>query len=79
MSTPETNAAARPQAADNAAATLRLPDFWPDTPGSWFIFIESKFRVKNITDEASKFDLVVGCLPRESIRQVIDVLEWLDP
>jgi hypothetical protein len=35
--------------------------------------------VKNITDEASKFDLVVGCLPRESIRQVIDVLERPDP
>jgi hypothetical protein len=62
-------------AADNAVALLRLPDFWPETPSSWFVFVESKFRVKNITSEHSKFDLVVGCLPRDSIRQVLDILE----
>jgi hypothetical protein len=38
------------QAAEHAAgAALRLPEFWPETPASWFIFAESKFRLKNIT------------------------------
>jgi hypothetical protein len=40
------------QAAKHAAgAALRLPEFWPETPASWFIFAESKFRLKNITSE----------------------------
>jgi hypothetical protein len=54
---------------------LRLPDFWPDTPQAWFIFVESKFRVRDISSEAETFDLVVGSLPKESLRQVIDVMK----
>jgi hypothetical protein len=67
--------AAAPAAENSAGATLRLPDFWPDTLAVWFVFAESKFRLKNITSEAVKFDLLVGSLPRESIRQVLDVVE----
>jgi hypothetical protein len=37
--------------------------------------VESKFRVGGISSEAERFDLVVGSLPKESLRQVIDVLE----
>jgi hypothetical protein len=58
-----------------ASASLRLPEFWPDTPNSWFVFAESKFRVRGITAESVMFDLVVGCLPRASLRQVLDVIE----
>jgi hypothetical protein len=62
-------------AESNAGAALRLPEFWPDTPAAWFVFAESKFRLKNISSETIKFDLLVGSLPRESIRQVLDVVE----
>jgi hypothetical protein len=58
-----------------AGATLRLPEFWQDTPAAWFVYAESKFRLKNITSETVKFDLVVGSLSRNSIRQVLDVVE----
>jgi uncharacterized membrane protein YgcG len=58
-----------------ASASLRLPEFWPDTPSSWFAFVESKFRVRGIVTESVKFDLLVGCLPRASLRQVLDVIE----
>jgi hypothetical protein len=58
-----------------ASASLRLLEFWPDTPNSWFVFEESKFRVRGITSESVTFDLVVGCLPRASLRQVLDVIE----
>jgi hypothetical protein len=74
------DAAVPPAAAANAGAlaALHLPTFWPDTPSSWFALVESKFRVKNITEEQSKYDLLVGSLPRESIRQVLDILEHPD-
>jgi hypothetical protein len=39
------------------------------------VFAKSKFRLNNITSEAIKFDLLVGSLSRESIRQVLDVVE----
>jgi hypothetical protein len=79
MST-EGTAAVPPAAAANAGAvaSLQLPTFWPDTPSSWFAFVESKFRVKNVTEEQSKYDLVVSSLPMESIRQVLDILEHPD-
>jgi hypothetical protein len=67
--------AAAAAAENTAGATLRLPEFWPDTPAAWFIYVESKFRLKNITAESVKFDLLVSSLPRESIRQVLDVVE----
>jgi hypothetical protein len=72
------NAPPAEHARESAAASLRLPDFWPDAPEGWFVFIESKFRVKHVTDEAEMLDLVVGCLPRNIIRQVIDVLQRPD-
>jgi hypothetical protein len=73
------NVPAAEHARESAASSLRLPDFWPDSPEGWFVFIESKFRVKHVTDQSDMFDLVVGCLPRNTIRQVIDVLQRPDP
>jgi hypothetical protein len=66
--------AAADAAESSAGATLRLPEFWPDTPAAWFVFAESKFRLKNIVSETVRFDLLVSSLPRDSIRQVIDVV-----
>jgi hypothetical protein len=67
--------AGQPSEPSSSSINLHLPEFWIDTPSSWFIYVESKFRIKNITSEHMKFDLVVSSLPRDSIRQVIDVLE----
>jgi hypothetical protein len=63
---------------DSFAAVLRLPDFWPDMPQVWFIFRESKFRVKGVMEEADKIDLALSSLLKESLRQVNDVLECPD-
>jgi hypothetical protein len=60
------------------SALLRLMDFWPYTPQVWFIFAENKFPVKGVLLEPDRFDLVVTGLPKESLRQVIDVLESLE-
>jgi hypothetical protein len=71
----EAGVAAAAAAQYAASASLRLPDFWPETPSAWFTLIESKFRVRGITSEEVKFDVVVGLLPRASLRQVLDVVE----
>jgi hypothetical protein len=70
--------AAADAAESSAGATLRLPEFWPDKPAAWFVFAESKFRLKNIISETVRFDLLVSSLPRDSIRQVIDVVAAMD-
>jgi hypothetical protein len=59
-------------------ASLRLPEFWPDTPAAWFAHVESKFRLRNVTEEAEMYDHLVGSLPRSSVRLVLDLLERLD-
>jgi hypothetical protein len=59
--------AAIPAGAASSLTHLQLPDFWPDTPQAWFIFVESEFRVRGILSEADRFDLVVGSLPKESL------------
>jgi hypothetical protein len=37
--------------------------------------IASKFRVRSITSEEVKFDVIVGSLPCASLQQVLDVME----
>jgi hypothetical protein len=56
------------------AANVKLPDFWADTPDTWFIRAESILRTRKITGEKAKFDHVVGTLPSAVIRQVHDIL-----
>jgi hypothetical protein len=55
--------------------SLRLPPFWVEASASWFALAESKFRLRGVTDELMKFDWLVTSLPRESVRQVIDLVE----
>jgi hypothetical protein len=33
-------------------------EFWPDMPQAWFIFMEIKFCVKNLSAEADKLDML---------------------
>jgi hypothetical protein len=54
---------------------LQLPAFWPDTPASWFALAESRFRLRNVTEEATQYDYLVSSLPKESVRLVLDLVE----
>jgi hypothetical protein len=83
MSTPEVpvpppEQPAAPTAATGGYAGLRLPDFWSDAPAGWFLYAESRFRIRNITSEVDRFDHLVGALPKSSVRLVMDTLESLD-
>jgi hypothetical protein len=70
---------AAPTAAPGGSyAGLRLPDFWSDAPAGWFLYAESRFRIRNITSEVDRFDHLVGALPKSSVRLVLDALESPD-
>jgi hypothetical protein len=66
----EQNAAER-----NAAANLRLPPFWSDTPRSWFTMAEAQFRLRNVVDDNDKYLSVVTALPREAFHMVAHIVE----
>jgi hypothetical protein len=59
-------------------SALRLPEFWLDTLAVWFAHAESKLQLRNVTDEAERYDHLVGSLPRNSVRLVLDVLQQPD-
>jgi len=54
---------------------VRLPTFWHDKPASWFALAESRFRTYAVTSEQAKFDQLVGCLSKDSIGRVLDLVE----
>jgi hypothetical protein len=70
---------AAPTAAPSGGnAGLHLPDFWSDAPAGWFLYAESRFRIRNITSEVDRFDHLVGALPKSFVRLVMDALESPD-
>jgi hypothetical protein len=56
-------------------SSLRLPPFWVDKPAAWFAFVESRFRLHNVEHEQARFDLLMSSLSKESVSQVIDIVE----
>jgi hypothetical protein len=65
----------QPTTADTSKKDLKLPAFWAESPASWFLYAESRFRLRDVTSEIQKFDNLVAALPRESVRLVLDVLD----
>lgn len=59
-----------------AAITLtsKIPDFWTDQPRAWFLRTEAMLAPQKLSDE-SRFDIIVSKLGKDSIQQVMDILE----
>jgi hypothetical protein len=51
------------QQAAVAAAAIRLPEFYADSPQSWFDCLDSTFPTANITKSITKFHWAVSKLP----------------
>jgi hypothetical protein len=68
-------AVVQPAQAEASRKDLKLPTFWAESPASWFLYVESRFCLRDVTSEAQKFDNLVAALPRDSVRLVLDVLE----
>ncbi len=56
---------------------IKLPPFWMTRPRTWFTFMESRFHLRGITDNQSRFDHVLSALPADMISQVIDIVETM--
>jgi hypothetical protein len=54
---------------------IKLPPFWQSRPAAWFVFVESRFRLRNIVDETAKFDHVLSALPEDMVGQIMDLVE----
>jgi hypothetical protein len=54
---------------------IKLPPFWQARPAAWFVFVESRFRLRNIVDETAKFDHVLSALPEDMVGQILDLVE----
>ncbi|XP_061566754.1 uncharacterized protein LOC133420887 [Cololabis saira] len=57
-----------------SAAVLRLPEFWQEDSGSWFQHIEALFRLRGITEDDSRYHLVVVALGQQSTRRALQLL-----
>jgi hypothetical protein len=56
---------------------VRLPTLWKATPEAWFVYAESKFRLKHVDTEQEQSDHLLAALPEEVLAQVMDVIEDL--
>jgi hypothetical protein len=54
---------------------IKLPAFWTTRPRAWFTYIESRFRLRDITDEQTQFDHVLSALPEDMVGQILDLVE----
>jgi len=57
---------------------FEMHDFWPHNPDIWFLQLESKFRIYNITSSTTKFDLTLDTLPAEVCSNISDSLSGID-
>jgi hypothetical protein len=58
------------QQQDQAAATIRLPDFYSDSPQSWFDCMDVMFAAAKITQRLTKFHWALAKLPFSLIATV---------
>ncbi len=61
--------------ADEAAVSLKLPDFWETQATLWFARAEAQFQLRNITADETRFNYVVSALSAATAVQVYSCLE----
>lgn len=64
---------------ETAAATIskvsvKLPQFWKDSPELWFITAESNFDLAGIVQDSTKYNHVISKLDPEVLREVRDIV-----
>ena len=62
------------EAAIALAVSVKLPPFWPDKTDIWFAQAEAQFKMKNITNEKTKYAYVVSVQDSDKATQVLDII-----
>lgn len=57
-----------------AAVSVKLPDFWPRSPSTWFAQVEAQFALGHITTDDTKFYHVVAKLDQTTAIKITDLL-----
>jgi len=61
------------------AVAVKLPDFWPADPQTWFHQAEAEFRRSNVTVSYTKYDHVLMKLPTDVVMSVRDLVNTMQP
>lgn len=54
---------------------LKLPQFWANSPLTWFVAAEAQFTISRITSESSRYYYVLAALPQDIIESVLDFIQ----
>ena len=57
------------------AVSVKIPEFWPERPTTWFAYAEAQFTLRKITDPVTKHAYIISALPRDVIVHVLDEVE----
>lgn len=60
-------------------ASVKLPEFWRNDPAPWFQHVEALFHLRGITEDDSRYYLVVAALDQQSTRRVMQILSAPPP
>lgn len=55
--------------------SLKLPPFWPGSISTWFIQVESQFKIYRIVNESTKYNYLVAALPQDIAESLTDILD----
>jgi hypothetical protein len=61
------------------AVAVKLPDFWPADPQTWFHQAEAAFRRSNVTVSFTKYDHVLMKLPTDVVMSFRDLVNSMQP
>ncbi len=61
------------------AVAVKLPEFWPANPQTWFHQAEAAFRQSNVTVSFTKYDHVLMKLPTDVVMSVRDLVNSMQP
>ena len=56
------------------AVSLKLPEFWINSPEVWFARVEAQFGTKNITEDQTKYDYTVSALDFRTAEEIQGLL-----
>jgi hypothetical protein len=72
-------AAPTPPTVNVNAVAVKLTDFWPADPQTWFHQAEAAFRRSNVTTSFTKYDHVLMKLPTDVVMSVRDLVNTMQP
>ena len=56
------------------AVTIKLPEFWINSPEVWFARVEAQFSIRKIIDDTTKYDYTVSALDFKTAEEVQGIL-----